>query len=190
MRNHLFALSALVPGVILSAWAAARVSGAQEAFFRFIVVGGPSILFSALSVTILLVRYRAWPSVLLLLASPVIYQAGGLILFRGEDSFPSLGAAGEVLAPFVASGATAWAYLAATRMLAFRKCPWTVPLGWGTLAFAAGIPFVNPFFKLADDRLGSLWFWSLHVLIWYLAVGHAMDMMAARWRAQRSGVPS
>jgi hypothetical protein len=172
MRGYPFTATALVLGAVAAVWAGIPGEAAHKSFRFFVTLYGPSFVFSLAVVIFAITRYRAWSSLLLLILSPFIYFGGGHILFQWEDRVMG--------ASLIASLVTAYAFLATTRLLVFRRCPWSTLFGWGALSAVAGIPFLPPLFKLAPEGVGGLWFWGFHIFLWYAAVGHTIDRMAHR----------
>ena len=172
MKNYKFSGTASALGTVLLVWSSLTWEAGQDAFFVFVAVAGPSLVFSVTVAAIAIVVYRRWRGLWLVLLSPVFYITGGHVLFSDDV----LG----VWSPLIASLISALAFLAATKLLLFRECSWTVTLGWGSLAVLAGIPFFPPVFKVDADYLGNFWFWGLHIFLWYMTVGFALDRIAGR----------
>jgi len=173
MKHYIFSATAFALGAVLLTWAAIPWDAGQEALLGFLLLAGPSIVFSVAVAAIAIVVYRRWHGLLLVLLSPIIYISGGRVLFS-----EALG----IWSPLIVSLASALVFLAATRLLLFRTCPWIVTLGWGSLAVLAGIPMFPPVNKFDADYLGNFWWWGLHIMIWYVVVGFALDKMAGKSR--------
>jgi hypothetical protein len=173
MKNYIFSATAFPLGAALLVWSALPWKAGQTAFLVFIAAAGPSLVFSVAVAAIAIVVYRQWHGLWLILLGPVFYIGGGHVLFD-----EALG----IWSPLIASLLSALVFLAATKLLLFRKCPWTITLGWGSLSVLAGMPLFPPVSRFDAESLGNFWIWGLHIFVWYIAVGFALDRMAGKSR--------
>lgn len=171
MRNHALVVMVALLGFALAAWAAIPTEGFQTAF-RFFVFPfeGPAFLFSAVVAIHFILQQRRYRALWLILAGPIIYYMGGLLAF--SEGFP-------LDASFIAVTVTAWAYLATIKLLLLRSCSWRLVFGWGSLSAISAMPFLYSIRSLGEGALGGLWFWGLHILLWYVAVAFAIEKMVS-----------
>jgi hypothetical protein len=171
MRNHTLTAAAGLLGGALAVWSAVPSEGAQTAFWFFIFFYGPAFLLSAAIAIYFIWRSRIYRALWLILLGPVIYYVAGFLAFRELPSSASFPLAGTV---------AAWIYLAAIKLLVLRSASWLTVFGWGALSVIADFPFVYPVRNLGEGTLGGLWFWGLHILLWYLSVSYAIGKMAGQ----------
>lgn len=170
MRNHTLTAIASLLGIAIAVWSAIRLEDFQAAFRLFIFpFEGPALLFSGAVATYFIQRQRRYRALWLMLAGPVIYYAGGLLAFSAAFSYVPI---------FIVVTITAWAYLATIKLLLLRSCFWRLVFGWGSLASIAALPFLYSRISLGEGALGGLWFWGMHILLWYVTVAYAIEKMA------------
>ncbi|MDH5769594.1 MAG: hypothetical protein OEZ31_11670 [Nitrospirota bacterium] len=154
-------------GVMFIVWGAVPFELSHTLFSFFILFTGPAILFSIIvSFYIFHLNNRYSAFWLIVLGSAIYHAASWLFNERGWSGFV-----------FISGVLAAWTYLSVIRILFVRNCPWKIVFGWGSLSAIASIPFLVMTFNIEPRFLGKLWFWGLHIFLWYVTVAYAIEKM-------------